>query len=193
MQQTIKILADKRMSLDFALRKSFTSYQFVKFFANEESKLPDELEVWFSAKCSENYKWFLEESVRKVIEEEFGVILKRGAVVQTKTHSFPIVFINGEYNEDGKPVPVDLVVQTLLSNDTNHKNKSQMCIYINGWRIYNLRRSGQWKIWQRYDGQYHLTTTVDTHEQALSFAENNLTEVAKRELTANKKEYENVV
>lgn len=187
MQQNIKKLADNRMNLDFALRKAFSSYQFMKFFSNEESKVPDEVEVWFTANSSQSYKEFLEESTRRVIEEEFRIVLKRGAVVQSKTNSFPIVFIETESSEESK-LPEDndstlVVKQQAAEQQPKTKTAQQETrLHINGWILYYLRKSNQWRIFQREKEQNTLAATVDTKEEAVSFAENNLTKAAIKRL-----------
>lgn len=173
--QQIKKLADNRMSLDFALRKAFSSYQFLKFFSNEESKVPDEVEVWFTANCSQNYKEFLEESTRRVIEDEFGIVLKRGAVVHSKTNSFPIVFIETEISEESEileenTAALDAVQQAPQPKKKTRQQETRM--FINGWMIYHLRKADKWKVVQRGRDRNYAEFTVDTREEAVSLAEN---------------------
>lgn len=185
MQQNIKTLADNRVNLDFALRKAFSSYQFLKFFSNEESKQPDEVEVWFAANCSQNYKEFLEESTRRVIEEEFRIILKRGAVVQSKTNSFPIVFIETESSEESELSEEEQAALAVMQRAAEPKLKAKTEIreqetrlFVNGWLIYHLRKPNKWKIWQRDKNTYKEERMVNTREEAVSYAENNLTNAA---------------
>lgn len=187
MQQNIKKLADNRMNLDFALRKAFSSYQFLKFFSNEESKVPDEVEVWFTANCSQSYKEFLEESTRRVIEEEFNIVLKRGAVVQSKTNSFPIVYFTTEVSEESKLSEEDtaalVVVQQAAEPKLKVKTKTRQQetrIFINGWIIYHMRKTNKWKVIQKDKGGRCGEITCDTRESAVLFAENNLTNAAVR-------------
>lgn len=173
--QQIKKLADNRMNLDFALRKAFSSYQFLKFFSNEESKVPDEVEVWFTANCSQSYKEFLEESTRRVIEEEFNIVLKRGAVVQSKTNSFPIVFIETEVSEESEILEEDTAVLDAVQQAPEPKKKTRQQetrMSINGWKIYHLRKADKWKVVQRGRAGNYAEFTVDTKEEAISLAEN---------------------
>lgn len=153
--QTIAKLAGQKMSVDFALKKTLGSYSFVKFYANGE--VADEMEVWFSAKCTDSYKAHLEEQARQILNLEFSIELKHGAILPSSSSTFCIV-----YSDNVVP-------------DTATIEEQQKDVGVNGWRVYFSSRERLWKVMQRVKSRYTTYYTSEEREAALDWAQCNFT------------------
>ena len=111
--------------------------------------------------------------------------------MQSKTSSFPIVYfeIGNEEREivveappEEKAVREKSVEQPEVPVIKVKTKQQETRLSIDGWVIYHLRRTNRWKIIDRDAVTNRMELTVNTRQEAISFAQNNLTAAAKKRL-----------
>lgn len=161
--QQIQTLASKRGELERELRTKQVSFSFVKFFGAEPG-VADEMEVWFQGKGSTTYREQVEAATRRVIEEGFGVVLKGGAVLPTRTDRYCILYREG--------VDCSAAAELQAITEKEEQVVEEGDIWINGFRLYKSKRDGTWKVFERVGKRWNLVYAILDRVEAFKWAAN---------------------